>query len=123
VILTTKDFIFGGFTPIAWNSTSEYKADNSQRSFVFSAKNARNSDARSFPLVNSSSAIWCNSSYGPIFGNGHDIIVYDNCNENTNSYTNLGNAYRNDTGLNGQEVFTGEYNFQVKEIEVFTITL
>jgi hypothetical protein len=27
----------------------------------------------------------------------------------------------NDTGINGQEVFTGEYNFTVKEIEVFTI--
>jgi hypothetical protein len=27
----------------------------------------------------------------------------------------------NDTGINGQQVFTGEYNFTVKEIEVFTI--
>jgi hypothetical protein len=27
----------------------------------------------------------------------------------------------NDTGINGQQVFTGEYKFTVKEIEVFTI--
>jgi hypothetical protein len=27
----------------------------------------------------------------------------------------------NDTGINGQQVFTGEQYFTVKEIEVFTI--
>jgi hypothetical protein len=27
----------------------------------------------------------------------------------------------NDTGINGEQVFTGEYNFTQKEIEVFTI--
>jgi fructose-specific component phosphotransferase system IIB-like protein len=59
----------------------------------------------------------------PIFGSSHDFYVAVGCNENTKSYTNLGNAYRNDTGLNGTKVFTGESNFQVKEIEVFPITL
>jgi hypothetical protein len=115
--------MFDGFTPIAWDSSHSEKADNSQQSFVFCVKTSMNSDARSFPLVNSSKAICGISSYGPIFGNGWDILVANSCNENTSSYTNLGNAYRNDTGLSGQEVFTGEYNFQVKEIEVFTITL
>jgi hypothetical protein len=122
VILTTKGFIFGGFTPIAWDSSSSYKADTSQQSFLFSVKNARNSDPRSFPLVNSSSAIYCGSSYGPTFGS-HSLYVADGCNEKANSSTNLGSGYRNDTGLNGTEVFTGEYNFQVKEMEVFSITL
>jgi hypothetical protein len=49
--------------------------------------------------------------------------VADNCNTNTSNYTNLGTAYVNDTGIDGKAVFTGEYNFTVKEIEVFTITL
>jgi hypothetical protein len=123
VILTTKCFIFGGFTPIAWDSSNSWKADNSEQSFVFSIKNARNSDPRSFPLANSKYAILCNSTLGPIFGTGAAIYVVDSCNENTSSYTNLGSGYRNDTGLDGKEVFTGEYNFQVKEIEVYTITL
>jgi hypothetical protein len=123
VILTTKGFIFGGFTLIGWHLKSEWKADNSKQSFVFSIKNARNGDPKSFPFTNSSQAIYCNSSYGPTFGNGFDIYVANNCNENTNSYTNLGTDYRNDTGLNGTEVFTGEQHFQVKEIEVFTIVL
>jgi hypothetical protein len=49
--------------------------------------------------------------------------VADSCNSNTNSYTNLGNGYVNDTGITGTAVFTGEGNFTVKEIEVFAITL
>jgi hypothetical protein len=49
--------------------------------------------------------------------------VADNCNANTNSYTNLGKGYVNDTGITGNAVFTGEQYFTVKEIEVFSITL
>jgi hypothetical protein len=123
VILTTKDFIFGGFTPIAWDSSNSNRVDNSQQSFLFSVKDSRNSDPRSFPLVKSSYAIYCYSAYGPIFGGNHDLLVSDCCNENTNSYTNVGYSYRNDTRLNGNQVFTGEYNFQVKEIEIFSVTL
>jgi hypothetical protein len=124
VILTNKDFIFGGFTPISWDSSGLWKTDNSQQSFLFSVQDPRNSDPRSFSLVNSSSyAIYCHSSYGPTFGNGHDIYVADDCNKNTNSGTYLGSSYRNDTGLNGNQVFTGEQQFQVKEIEIFSITL
>jgi hypothetical protein len=73
--------------------------------------------------MSSSSAIYCNPSYGPTFGYGGDICVTDGCNENIKSFANFGTSYENNTGLNGKEVFTGEYNFQVKEIEVFTITL
>jgi hypothetical protein len=55
MILTTKNFVFGGFTPIEWDSAGSYKADNSHQSFVFSVKDSRNSDPRSFPLANLSS--------------------------------------------------------------------
>jgi hypothetical protein len=121
--LTTKGFIFGGFTPVAWDSSGGFKPDSTQKSFVFSVKNARNSEARKFPLSNSSNAICCASSYGPTFGNSHGIYVESGCNGNNNSYTNLGVAYVNDTGIDGKQVFTGEYNFTVKEIEVFSISL
>jgi hypothetical protein len=122
--MTTKDFIFGGFTPIAWHSSNSTKTDNSQQSFLFSVKDPRNGDPRSFPLVNSSAeAIYCHSSYGPTFGGGHDIHVADGCNANTSSYTYLGGSCRNGTGLSRGQVFTGEYTFQVKEIEVFAITV
>jgi hypothetical protein len=124
LIETTKGFIFGGFTPLVWDSTTNgYKSDNSQKSFLFTLKNAGNIQPRTFKLSNVSNAIYCHSVYCLAFGCGHDIYVADNCNANTNSYTNLGGGYVNDTGITGTTVFTGEQRFMVKDIEVFTITL
>jgi hypothetical protein len=74
-------------------------------------------------LMSGTYAIQCICSYGPFFGINNDINVSDNCNTTNNSWTYLGGSYVNDTGIDGKFVFTGEYNFRVKEIEVFTITL
>jgi hypothetical protein len=122
VILTTNGCIFGGFTPIAWDSKGAYKPDSTKESFLFQIKDSRDSAPRKFALSNSSYAIYCNESYGPTFGHGHDIHVSDCCNQNANSYTRLGCGYMNDTELNEYEVFTGGRLFTVKEIEVFKIT-
>jgi hypothetical protein len=123
VIETTKGFIFGGFTPVAWDSSGSNKPDSSGKSFLFTIKNPRGNQIRMFAIKNSSSyAIFCSSSYGPIFYRNNDILVQDACNTATNNFTNLGGAYTNDTGIDGTEVFTGECYFTVKEIEVFTIT-
>jgi hypothetical protein len=67
LILTTKGFIFGGFTSISWESKNEYKADNTQQSFVFSLQNAQNIEPKSFSLVKSTHAIYSYPSYGPTF--------------------------------------------------------
>jgi hypothetical protein len=122
IILTTAGYVFGGFSPTAWDSSNSYKADNTGKSFLFSLKNARNSEPKIFPLSNPSYSICCHSSYGPIFGNGNDIYVLNNCDQSASSCTNLGVGYKNDTGIASQEVFTGESTFQVKEIEVFSIS-
>jgi hypothetical protein len=121
IIFTTTGYIFGGFTPIAWESGNISKADNTGKSFLVRLKNPRNTEPRLFPLSNQSSAIYCRSSYGPAFGTNCDLYIADNCDQNTNSHTILGGAYRNDTGLANNQVFTGGQTFQVKEIEVFTL--
>jgi hypothetical protein len=41
----------------------------------------------------------------------------------TKSSTYLGDTYTNDTGLDEKVVFAGSEKFQVKEIEVFEITV
>jgi hypothetical protein len=64
-------------------------------------------------------AIECDSRCGPRFD---DIGVSNNCNANTDSWTWVGAIYTNDTGLDGNTVFTGSRNFRVKEIEGFEIT-
>jgi hypothetical protein len=123
IILTTKGFIFGGFTPVAWESRGGRKPDSTQASFLFSLKNPHTSEAKKFSMKSSSYSIACSPSYGPIFGSPHDMCVYGRCSEGTSNYTNLGGAYVNDTGIDGKQVFTGEHHFTVKEIEVFSISI
>jgi hypothetical protein len=133
VILDTNGNIFGGFTPVQWESrdlngksgkeNNCYKADPSLKSFVFTLKNPHNIAARIFALKAESAdkAIWSDGYWGPIFGN--EIGVSNDCNANTRSFiSDFGCHYTNNTGLNGKTVFTSSGTFQVKEIEVFEIT-
>jgi hypothetical protein len=122
IILTTEGFIFGGFTPLAWDSSNQWKPDTSGQSFVFSVKNPHNRDFGRLGLKNPQYAIYCYAPYGPTFGSGHTIHVANCCNANTGSYTRLGYGYVNNTGINEYQVFTGAQSFTVKEIEVFTLT-
>jgi hypothetical protein len=123
--------IFGGFTPLAWESR-EYdrtvgganclKADPSLGSFLFTLKNPHKVPARKFALKadEQEEAIRCDASWGPHF---YDIGVSDLCNATTKSFTSdFGLSYANDTGLEGETFFTGSQSFTVKEIEVFEIT-
>jgi hypothetical protein len=111
VILDTDGNIFGGFTPVEWESSEvlKSKADPSEKSFLFTLKNPHNFPARRFLLKaeKKDEVIYCDSNY---------------CNTNTRSFTSLGDSYTNATGLEGKRVFTGSEHFQVKEIEVFEVT-
>jgi hypothetical protein len=125
VILDTKRNIFGGFTPVKWDSRNQPpygKADPSLESFLFTLKNPHNVPARRFALraEKNHAAIFCHSDRGPHFW---DIAVLDNCNANTNNVTKFfGESYTNDTGVNRITFFTGSQKFQVREIEIFEIT-
>jgi hypothetical protein len=110
VILDTEGNIFGGFTPVKWESRTSPPFFFTEatapplKSFVFTLKNPHNIPARRFELdaYENQYAIWCRSESGPCFGRGCDIYVSDHCNTNTNSYTRFGWSYTNDTGLDGQ---------------------
>jgi hypothetical protein len=102
LILDTDGNVFGGFTPLQWESPrkEKWKCDDSLKSFLFTLKNPHNIPARKFALKAEKKphAIRCDPSWGPAFGY-NDLAVYDNCNANTDSFTALGIAYTNDTGL------------------------
>jgi hypothetical protein len=110
LIKTVAGHIFGGFTTISWDSSSGYKNDT--QSFLFSVDKQTK-----YPIVkNYQYAIYCGASYGPIFGGGHDIVVYDNSNSNKSSYTdsNSGNCCYNLPKAPGKSysiLTDGEYNF------------
>jgi hypothetical protein len=129
VILDRNRYVFGGYTPVIWESRDRtvqdiYKSDESLKGFVFTLKNPHNTTAKKFSLKSDKKnmAICCDRTFGPTFG-ASDLLVADNCNANSNSHTsNLGLTYNNYTGLEGKLFFTGATNFRVKEIEVFEIT-
>jgi hypothetical protein len=129
VILDTEGNSFGGFTPVKWesrewngNGDNTWKADDSEKSFLFTLKNPHNIVPRRFALIPAMKhkAIIPDSEWGPLFYGG--MGVSNNCNASTDSYTSIGTVYTNDTGLADRTVFTGSRYFQVKEIEVFEIT-
>jgi hypothetical protein len=130
VILDTDGNIFGGFTPVEWESPAftpesdgKRKEDPSLKSFLFTLKNPHNVSARRFALKaeNNYMTIYCDSENGPCFYGA--IGVLNNSNANTDSYTKwFDDNYTNDTGRDGSTFFTGSLHFQVKEIEIFEIT-
>jgi hypothetical protein len=122
LIEDTKGNIFGGFTPVEWESADKYKADPSLKTFIFTLKNPHNFPAKKFALKaeKKSKAICCCCASGPSF---RDIAVANCCNANYGSWADFGvnMCYVNDTGVDGGTFFTGSRFFTVKEIEVFEI--
>jgi hypothetical protein len=127
LILDTDGNVFGGFTPVEWESDryGKFKGDDSLRSFLFTLKNPHGVPPRKFALQNDMKeyAIICTYDYCALFGKG--IGVSNNCNTNRDSYTKIGTRSRNDrTYANDTDFeyfFTGATNFTVKNIEVFEI--
>jgi hypothetical protein len=136
LILDTGGNVFGGFTPLQWESrvwngkhddaNNLNKRDDSLKSFIFTLKNPHNRPARKFALKaeKKQCAINCWSLRGPALGYGPpDLSIAGNCNANTDGDTKgFGQTYTNDTGLDGKTLFTGSVKFTVREIEVFEIT-
>jgi FtsZ-binding cell division protein ZapB len=126
VILDTKGNIFGGFTPLEWESrvwNAKYedmcKADDSLKSFLFTLKNPNNIPAKIFALNDEwkHRAIEADSKWSPIFG--YDICPSDTCNWSKESCTGLDGCYPNDIEVSRCIIFTGSQTFQVKEIKIF----
>ena len=70
--------------------------------------------------VYSSYAIYRYSSYGPTFGDGHDIYIADNANQNTSSYNNFGTSYSLPNNVTDRyTILAGTRYFSPDEVEVF----
>ena len=95
----------------------------SNNTFLFSLKNSDNQHYKMNVTI-PDYATYCYPSYGPTFGGGFDLLIYDNCHMNTNSYSNLGYTYKLPTGYvyntdQAKRLLAGTRNFKVDEYEVF----
>eukprot|EP00586_Coscinodiscus_wailesii_P010113 CAMPEP_0172490414 /NCGR_PEP_ID=MMETSP1066-20121228/20820_1 /TAXON_ID=671091 /ORGANISM="Coscinodiscus wailesii, Strain CCMP2513" /LENGTH=605 /DNA_ID=CAMNT_0013258867 /DNA_START=47 /DNA_END=1864 /DNA_ORIENTATION=+ len=120
LIKSTDGYVFGGYADVPWSSSGDFA--ESSKSFIFALTWA-NGDAP-IKMVqiepNVSEAICQVASYGPTFGEGHDIYVADNPNSNSNSFVSIGATYICPEGQSS-DFITGSENFKVQEMEVFAI--
>eukprot|EP00043_Microstomoeca_roanoka_P020559 m.251052 g.251052 ORF g.251052 m.251052 type:complete len:4501 (+) comp17182_c0_seq1:360-13862(+) len=105
--------IFGGFTRLPWQS-SPTGYQNSNEAFLFKFEDGRlyrTDDVLSNPAY----SIYNHPSYGPTFGNGHDLYFASTM---TSGYA-YPSAYTISAGTYSSTWLVGERNFQVDALEVF----
>jgi hypothetical protein len=115
-----SSYIFGGFTAVDWDGSSEWKSD--PNAFIFSLTNRDNKPVKMKVDSNRDHrAIYCHSSRGPTFND--DICIADNANTTMESCSYLGSFYPHPQyafGTNEARTFlAGSHYFQLDEIEVY----
>ena len=95
-----------------------------QNSFLFSLVNPSGLSPTKMPLKSGQEgcAMYCDASYGPIFGGGsyHDLCIF-NLPNSSNCSPYLNNAYRCPSGQNTNTFLTGGKTFTVSEMEVYRL--
>ena len=127
-IIKANNRVFGGFTKMPWDCTDSWKT-NDPNAFIFRVKSIdddNNSKIETFKCTNQNYVIWSGIKNGPTFGDGHDIVLYNDCNKSTESYANFGNSYQAPAGIKYQSeasktFLADSYNFQVQDYEVFQV--
>ncbi|XP_045177228.2 interferon-induced protein 44-like [Mercenaria mercenaria] len=125
VIYNTKGSVYGGYIEKSWASdTSEtyYKDD---RAFLFRLMSDDKVALNKFPVKNPDKAFCCNATYGPIFGSGHDLNVFngsltaEGTQYTLNGDTNMGSAY--DMGGLSTDQVTDSIK-TVRDVEVYSLS-
>ena len=120
VFKSSKGFIFGGYTAVAWDSGEDYKTD--PNAFIFSLVNPTGTP-KLMQVAMETRAIYCHPEYGPTFGNDFDICIHDNSNKTSSSYSLLRGSYDASPyeycSIEPKIFLTSESWFQTSELEVF----
>jgi hypothetical protein len=91
IIKNNLNYVFGGYASSAWNSSYDYI--NDPNAFLFSLRGEGVSFKDKFTIKQTEYAFCGSSSYGPIFGGGKDICIYNQSNTNIGSYSQFGHSY------------------------------
>ena len=114
-IKTTSGKRIGGFSSIPWSTDSNYKTDND--AFLFSL----DASQKFVQYKNFNNAVYHHSSYGPTFGNGHDLYIANGCKSNSSSYCNSNYSYGFFNSYNMINTGYQQTAFQVTDYEVYLI--
>ncbi|KAL9951575.1 hypothetical protein ACROYT_G044259 [Oculina patagonica] len=118
VVKSTGKYIFGGYTEQPWDGSGTFK--KAPDSFLFSLVNPSGLPPTKIPLIAGEvgKAIWCNSTFGPTFGSGHDLCISNAPNSNA-CCVNLNSTYQCPAGQNADTFLTEAELFTITEMEVF----
>ena len=118
IIKNNLDFIFGGY--MAENRSNDFSWIEDKNAFLFSLRKKGISNTKIFSVKSPQYAVDGSRSYGPIFG--QDILIINESNVRTGSYTNLGNKYNYEELEDPKIYLSGNWkNWLSVEIEVYEI--
>lgn len=121
IILTSLGKLVGAFTPLKWllddRENSFYITDFYKKSFLFSLDLKQK-----FDLIEEEYAIYCFPKFGPVFGKGKDLEILEDCNNNENSASGIGNSYMIPFNITGKDIF-GDEKYFVVDYEVYSILI
>jgi len=112
LIKTTKNKIFGGFSPLSWKNKGGNQYDKSNQTFIFSLDLLKKYDMTN---INKNSVRF--NSGGPVFGD-NDIKILENMKQG-NSFANINCNFLSNGNL---ELIGGKGNsgnFEIEELEVY----
>jgi len=110
IIRTTTGNVFGGYAHVSWRSDNVWT--HGATSFLFRLRPSFGEYAKK--TGNNHYAVYGGSSYGPTFGNGHDIYVQSGALTGTGSHV-AGAAY----AATGNTLNNGTTHFRVEDYVVF----
>ena len=123
VLYNTAGSIYGGYSEASWNSSGSYNPN--QKAFLFRLAFSGQKTNDKFPSTQGTCSIYCNGSYGPTFGGGHDLYTFNGTltlqgdRYTLNGYTRFGNSY-DMKGLTSAQISN---NIQtVYDLEVYSVT-
>ena len=99
--------IFGGYLSISWQCGNYYRS--APGSFLFTLINTYNTEPTKFPSKNDQKEAYFLTNCGPVFGGGHDLVVYLRNNNSYKDYSNFPFTYEDILGK-GKSIFTGDLN-------------
>ena len=115
LVKTTKNKIFGGFTPLNWSFKEVYEDDLNNQTFIFSLN-----IKKKFNMIKKNGhGIYCSKKYGPNFGCA-DFRLNENMQRgDTYANSNCNFLRENNLELTGGN---GEHeSFEAKEFEVYKV--
>ena len=109
LVKTSKNYIFGAYTPFSWKSKISYSPDNDRDTFLFSLNLMKK-----FNKIKDDSTVYFAPNFCPCFGQGgSDFYINDDLNRGTTIPKTFLQNYDLTGGKQGA--------FQVEELEIYKV--